>query len=133
MKAILADSGPLYAAFDPGDQYHMRSQDEIQQLNQQGFRVQVAYSTLSEVYSLVMYRFSAAEALGFLSQLSQTIAFIPVQPEDYQAAIELLRRYPDQKISLFDAVLCNVSQCLRFPVWTYDYHFDVMQGQVWRN
>ncbi|HEY9840836.1 MAG TPA: hypothetical protein V6D23_10300, partial [Candidatus Obscuribacterales bacterium] len=62
MKAILADSGPLYAAFDPGDQYHMRSQDEIQQLNQQGFRVQVAYSTLSEVYSLVMYRFSAAEA-----------------------------------------------------------------------
>jgi len=34
--------------------------------------------------------------------------------------------------SLCDAVTAILANQLKVPVWTYDYHFDVMQAQVWR-
>lgn len=41
-------------------------------------------------------------------------------------------RFPDQRITLCDAVTAVLSKRLILPVWTYDYHFDVMQVPVWR-
>ena len=32
--AVFVDTGPLYAAVDPDDQYHSRAQQELQTLNQ---------------------------------------------------------------------------------------------------
>ena len=130
MKILLADTGPLYAAFDSGDQFHQRALQEITKINAQGFSVQLTYPTLSEAYSLVMYRFSPAKALDFLEQLKQTTGFLSPLTEDYKQAFALLIRFGDQRLSLFDAVLHCVSQRLNHPVWTYDFHFDLMQAQV---
>lgn len=132
MRAVLADTGPLYAAFDPGDQYHPRAKAEMDILNQRGISVQLAYSTLSEAYSLVLYRFSSREALHFLTQLHQSVFLLSVSSEDYEQASDVLKQFADQRLSLFDAVLYRLSQRVRLPVWTYDHHFDVMQAQVWR-
>ena len=41
-------------------------------------------------------------------------------------------RYPDQDISLADAVNAEISERLGVTVWTYDHHFDVMGTGVWR-
>jgi uncharacterized protein len=40
--------------------------------------------------------------------------------------------YRDQDISLFAAVIAEMSDRLEAPVWTYDYHFDTMRADVWR-
>ncbi len=46
IRAVLADTGPLYAAADPSDQYHNRAQDELRRLQRQRALVLVAYPTL---------------------------------------------------------------------------------------
>jgi uncharacterized protein len=40
--------------------------------------------------------------------------------------------YPDQLLTMFDSVLAVLSERLDCPIWTYDYHFDVVQARVWR-
>ena len=51
---MLADTGPLYAAADPSDQYHRRSQDELRRIEQQQMVVVVCYPTILETYSLIV-------------------------------------------------------------------------------
>ena len=52
---------------------------------------------------------------------------------DYAEAMQQVTRYPDQRITLVDAVTAIVAERLKLPVWTYDYHFDIMQATVWRS
>ena len=66
MKQVLADTTPLYAAFDPSDQYHARSQTELQQLEQSGTEVLLLYPTLLEAYTLVLQRLGTQQA--FINQ-----------------------------------------------------------------
>ena len=51
---------------------------------------------------------------------------------DPQAAAGLVKRFPDQTITLFDATVAALAARLSIPVWTYDHHFDAMQSRVWR-
>ncbi|NES68145.1 MAG: hypothetical protein F6K24_24350, partial [Okeania sp. SIO2D1] len=51
--------------------------------------------------------------------------------DDYSKAIELVGNFPDQQITLFDGITAIISNRLSLPVWTYDYHFDVMSVSVW--
>jgi predicted nucleic acid-binding protein len=48
------------------------------------------------------------------------------------AAVKKVSRYPDQKITLVDAIVAVLSEKMNLPVWSYDYHFDVMGIPVWR-
>jgi predicted nucleic acid-binding protein len=57
---------------------------------------------------------------------------IDPQRHDLQGAAARVRRYPDQPITLFDAVLAELADKLSIPVWTFDHHFDVLQVRVWR-
>jgi predicted nucleic acid-binding protein len=51
MRAVLADTGPLYAAVDPDDQYHERAQKQLQVLEDEGLSILLAYPTLLEAYN----------------------------------------------------------------------------------
>ncbi|MGH9327402.1 MAG: hypothetical protein ACRD2B_12060 [Terriglobia bacterium] len=53
MIAVLADTGPLYAAVDPEDA-HQRSQRELPRLVRERRDVVVPYPTLLECYTLVL-------------------------------------------------------------------------------
>ena len=51
-RLVLADTGPLYAALNPRDQYFARAQDELNVLAGDGWEVAVIYPTILETYSL---------------------------------------------------------------------------------
>ncbi len=132
MRTVIADTGPLYAAFDPSDRYHDRAQAELNQLEQEKLRVIVPYPVVWEAYSLVMQRLGPVLAIQFIDSLELGAEFLNPTRDDYQTAIARVRLYPDQRITLFDALTGAISQRLQCSVWTYDYHFDVMGISVWR-
>ena len=131
-RAVLADTGPLYAAVDPDDQYHERAQEQLQTLADNGLSVVLAYPTLLEAYTLILYRLGHRSASGWLEDVRAGTALLNPTPQDYRDATVLVGRFPDQSISLFDATLATLASRLRLPVWTYDHHFDAMKPAVWR-
>ena len=59
---VLADTGPLYAARDPDDDPHGRSQNDLGRLRTHKLKVVVPYPILLESYSLVMRKLGNREA-----------------------------------------------------------------------
>lgn len=130
-RVILADTGPLYAAVDPDDQYHHRTQEELAHLGRDGRSVAILYPTLLEAYTLVLRRLGLQTAHRWLAEVVNSTALIQPTPEDYEVATDRVRAYADQPLTLFDVLLAVLGERLSLQVWTYDYHFDVMQAHVW--
>ena len=130
-RTILADSGPLYAAVDPADQYHTRAQAELAELAADGWQVIVLLPTILEAYSLILYRLGIPTAHRWLDDLSGAAAPVVPTTADTASAFALVRRYPDQDLTLFDALLAITSTRLAASVWTYDTHFDVVRADRW--
>jgi len=131
-RTALADTGPLYAAVDPDDQYHNRAQMELRRLQGDGWGVAITYPTLLEAYTLVMQRLGIAVAHQWLDEVADAAALILPTADDYASAIRRIPAFPDQRLTLTDLVLATMSLRLGAPVWTYDHHFDLLQAAVWR-
>jgi predicted nucleic acid-binding protein len=131
MRAVLADTGPLYAALDPEDGYHKRALQELQMLDRDRRQIVVLYSTLLEAHSLIMFRLGRDVASEWLTEMANAALLNPV-PEDYREAAARIRSLTDQPITLVDAVAAVIATRLQVEVWTYDHHFDVMRVPVWR-
>lgn len=129
---VLADTGPLYAAADPTDSMHGRSLQEQNRLEVQSLRAVVSYATLQEAHGLILRKLGPSQARAFLRDLLRTTVFIAPIEEDHRKAVGRVLRYPDQDISMADAVNAEISDRLQIPMWTYDHHFDVMGSNVWR-
>jgi predicted nucleic acid-binding protein len=129
---VLADTGPLYAARDPDDTHHRRSQDQLTRLKDANLKVVEPYPILLESYSLVMHKLGNREAHILINEVASTSILKNATPEDYQDASDIVLRYADQDMTLFDTVLAAMSVRLEAPVWTFDHHFDVMSVEVWR-
>jgi predicted nucleic acid-binding protein len=130
-RAVLADTGPLYAVVDPEDEHHARALEELQQLASDRREVVVLYSTLLEAYSLILFRLGRDVASGWLMEMTEA-ALVNATPEDYRQACGRIRVLADQPITLFDAVTGVIATRLGLAVWTYDPHFDVMRIPIWR-
>ena len=131
-RAVLADTGPLYAAADPDDAHHQRAHRELRRITHDKREVIVAYPTLAEAYTLVLYRLGKEAASSWLNDVRNGVALVNPTPEDYQEAMQKLLAFPDQPITLFDATLAVLCGRLGAEVWTYDHHFDLMRAAVWR-
>jgi predicted nucleic acid-binding protein len=131
-SAVLADTGPLYAAADPSDQYHQPAQEELRRIERQRLHVVVCYPTILETHSLIVRRLGPAVAAAWSQQVLSGTGRLNPLPDDYEQAYHLAATYTDQPITLFDAVLAFLSRRLQLPVCTYDHHFDVMRVSVWR-
>jgi predicted nucleic acid-binding protein len=131
-RAVLADTGPLYAAADPEDAHHRRAHRELKRLSRERRDVVVAYPTLLEAYTLVLYRLGKQAASNWLNDILSGSTLSNPDPGDYRAAIRRLAGFEDQPITLFDATVAAMSDRLGFEVWTYDHHFDLMGTVVWR-
>jgi uncharacterized protein len=130
MKAILADTGPLYAAYDPSDQFHTQALAEIDFFANQNVEVLIPYPVFLEAHSLVLKRLGIPIGLRLLEELSAGATLIQPLVADYGAAQQTLHQFPDQAITLCDATTAAIARRLIQPVWTYDFHFDIMQVTV---
>lgn len=106
---MLADTGPLYAALDPSDSHHERAQRELATLGDEGFSVVALFPTLLEGYTLVLRRLGFHVAARFVNEMLLGSVPLNPDPDDYLTAARAVRTYPDQPVSLFDAVLATVS------------------------
>lgn len=131
MHAVLADTGPLFAAADQDDADHERALRQIDELDRDGRIVLIPYPILLEGYSLTLKRFGSQGALQWLGNAVEASLINPT-PEDYSVACTIVRAFPDQDISLADATVATLATRLKVEVWTYDHHFDVMRVPVWR-
>jgi predicted nucleic acid-binding protein len=131
-RTVLADTGPLYAAVDPDDAYHARAHRELKRLVHDKCEVVVAYPTLLEAYTLVLYRLGMQAASAWLNDILNGAALLNPTSQDYHEAVTKLVALPDQPITLFDATAAVLATRLGIEVWTYDHHFDVMRAAVWR-
>lgn len=131
-RGVLADTGPLYAAADADDAHHHRAHRELRRIARDKREVIVAYPTLCEAYTLVLYRLGKEAAANWLNEVLSGVALVNPAPQDYHEAIKKLSAFPDQAISLFDATLAVLGGRLGVEVWTFDHHFDLMRAAVWR-
>jgi predicted nucleic acid-binding protein len=131
MPAVLADTGPLYAAVDPSDQFHRRARAELGDFENRSLTVWIAYPTLLETYTLVLRRLGMQAAHRWIEEILAGAALMNPSPRDYAEAARSVRGYADQPLTLFDAVLATLSRRLELPVWTYDHHFRIWGVQVW--
>jgi predicted nucleic acid-binding protein len=131
MHAVMADTGPLFAAADEDDSNHKRALRQTDELERDGRIVLIPYPILLEAYSLVLNRFGSQSALRWLENAVEASLINPT-PEDYSIACAIARALSDQDISLVDATVATLATRLKVEVWTYDHHFDVMRVPVWR-
>ena len=131
MRAVLADVGPLYATADLADEHHRRATFELKKLDRDKTLVIVSYPTLLEAHTLVLFRLGRTSARAWLGLMSAATLVNP-EAEDYRQAIATLGTLPDQKITLYDALLAALAARMGLQVWTYDHHFDLMRVPVWR-
>jgi predicted nucleic acid-binding protein len=127
---VLADTGPLYAAADPDDAHHKRARRELRRLADENQEIVVAYPTLLEAYTLVLFRLGEPAALRWLEDMAGA-ALVNPSAEDYRHAIVRVQSLKDQPITLFDALVATLAHRLDMKVWTYDHHFDLMRVAVW--
>jgi len=128
---VLADTGPLYAATDPDDAHHKRSRRELRRLADENYEIIVAYPTLLEAYTLVLFRLGETAATRWLEEMAGA-ALVNPSADDYRQAVVTVQSLKDQSITLFDALVASLAGRLGLEVWTYDHHFDVMRVAVWR-
>jgi predicted nucleic acid-binding protein len=132
MNALLADTGPLYAVSIASDQYHQRVQREMRRISEEERGIVIPYPIVMETYTLLLRRVTPQAAQVWLRQLAERASLIAPTLNDYDAAARLVRRYQDQTITLFDALLAVLAERLALPVWTFDAHLEVMRVEVWR-
>jgi predicted nucleic acid-binding protein len=131
-RAVLADTGPLYALADPADQFHTRAAAELAAIDKRGFAVAVTYAVLCESYTLVLRRLGGEYSRQWLAEILAGAVLLNPEPADYTISATFLDRFPDAPITLVDAVLAGMSKKLQMPVWSFDRHFSVMRAEVWR-
>jgi predicted nucleic acid-binding protein len=131
IRAVLADTGPLYAANDEGDEHHQRALRELKELARDRREVLIAYPIVLEAYSLLLYRLGRNAASAWITEAA-VASFVNPTPEDYGRAYTTVRTLTDQSITLVDATIAALATRLGLAVWTYDHHFDVMRVPVWR-
>jgi len=132
LKAILADTTPLYGAIDTSDQFHARAQAEIQRIAKEKLIVVVSFPVYIETYSLLLYRLGFEQANRFSQNCLESANLLNPTEEQYLKAIKKVQQFLDQTITIVDALTAILADELNIPVWTYDYHFNVMKISVWR-
>ena len=80
----------------------------------------------------MLYRLGFDTAQNFTETCLESAKLVNPTEDQYFAAIKIVQQFPDQTVTIVDALTAIISKQLNIPVWTYDYHFDIMRVSVWR-
>lgn len=130
-RAVLADTGPLYARLNRRDQYHERAVADLATIAADRRLVTIVYPTVLETYSLILKRHPPSVAFGWLEDIQVDTLIVDVEEVDYLQAFETVRRFTDQSVTLFDALMAAYATHTNLPIWTYDHHFDILGARRW--
>ncbi len=87
MRSVIADTGPLYAAYDPSDRYHSQALAEIERLSQQKLTVLIPYPVFLETHSLILKRLGIQIGFRYIQEVLAGAERLQPTIEDYQTAI----------------------------------------------
>jgi predicted nucleic acid-binding protein len=121
----------LYALADPSDQHHRRSRSDLEAIQGTGVQIAVSYATLCECYTLILRRLGGGYARIWLADVFAGAILVNPEPADYADGAAELDRFPDQPITLVDAVTASLARRLKSLVWTFDRHFDILRADIW--
>jgi uncharacterized protein len=131
-RTVLADTGPLYAAFDVSDQLHDRARSDFDHLSAGAWTVAVTLNVLAEGHRLVLHRLGPEAGRTWLSQTMAGSSVLIATLEDLVGAVETIHHFGDDALTLTDALSAVAARRFEVSVWTYDHHFDLMGVDVWR-
>ena len=124
--AIFVDTGPLIARYLENDGYHREAVDGWRQVERRGGRWFTSNLVLSEAFTLLArragYAFAASRARALYR--SPRAVVLRASEEDEAAALALMERFADQRVSFADCVsfvLMHDHQLTR--AFTFDRHF----------
>jgi hypothetical protein len=127
LKKVLADTGPLYALADEGDEWHDRVRTFLEAYSP---RLVVPITVLPEVSYLLSKFLGSPAEIRFVDSIHRgELLLEAVTRADLARSIEVMRRYADAEIGFVDASLVAVAERLRLTdVLTVDRkHFGMVR------
>ncbi len=135
-RQILIDTGPLKGLLDAHDQEHEAAKLLFQRAEDAGLTPVCPHPVLLELHRLLMYRKPArsnavTRAHNALEAVCHAYATSYPDELDLKAALSLLKRFTDQRITLTDATIASMATRATAPVMTFDlHHFSMMGSEV---
>jgi predicted nucleic acid-binding protein len=127
-KTVFVDTGAFYARYVTNDEHHKKSQILWKQLADQKLRPVTSNLVLSELITLLAYRFGSPNALIAAREVysSNVLNIISVTRDVELKALDWLEKFSDQKFSFTDAAsfACMSMQKIRMG-FSFDRHFTV--------
>ncbi len=130
---ILLDTTPLYGILTPGDQHEARAREAFSSLAPNA-TVQVPVQVLLELHALIVHRKPRDPSYAYRAVNGIANAYPVVFPTeaDVEAALELLKQFPDQAITLADALTASMAARVGASVLTFDSrHFSLMGATLY--
>lgn len=127
-KTVFVDTGAFYARYVASDDHHKKSLPLWELVANQKFKVVTSNLVLSELITLLTYRFGTKHALIAARELyaSNLLNICLVTRELEIAALDWLEDFSDQKFSFTDAVSFALMTSLKIKTgFSFDRHFSV--------
>lgn len=131
-RAVFYDTSAFMVLANSKDQHHREAIAIQNAIELQGFPPVTSNLVVIEAHALMIIRMGAGTARQWLLDFSSPILW--VEPEDYQGAISVIRKYKEASFSLCDACSFVLIERLKLPyVFAFDEHFPEYGFMVLRS
>lgn len=125
---LFIDTGAFYARYVARDEHHETAKALWQKIQKDRVGCVTTNFVVSEMISLMVYRFGNEKALQVARELygSQALRIVPVVLDLELQALEWIERFQDQSFSMTDAVSFSFMKGNKLETaFTFDHHFEV--------
>jgi len=132
---IFFDTGAWIALMDSGDQYYEKAAAFYRSLQPSVQRISSSH-VIAETYTWLRYKagfFHASQYLAVIERArsNHSLILLHDDPNLLSAAEQILRDFPDQKLSYVDALSMAMMRKEKIcEIFTFDRHFRLMNFEV---
>lgn len=131
---IFIDTGAFLARYVARDQHHRRARTAWREIEKRGERCLTSNFVLDETLTLLARRttYSFAAERAIVIYASEILAILRPELDDEKEAIELFRKFADQRVSFTDCVSFVLMRRNRLTrTFSFDTHFERAGFTVW--